>query len=124
MDATDVGVDEASSPRFGGVSRILEPEGFAGRERTKPIEVAIVIDVKALAVDALACSTREGVEEGFLPIGSDEEADFARVAGDDINFAIAGVVASGGRIDGSAFVFADEVFFPDRVCSLRWHQRA
>ena len=122
MDAANVGVDETCGPWGGGGSGVFEPEGFTGGERTQPVEVAIAIDVKALAVDALACSARERVKEGFLPIGPGEEADFAGVAGDDIDLAISGVVAGGGGGDDAAFVFADEVFFPEGSGGKIWQE--
>ena len=76
-------------------------------------------------MDALAAArARERADESFLPVGCGEEADLAGVAGDDISFAIAGVVARGGGGDHAAFVFADGVLFPDGFCGEGWDKGA
>lgn len=99
--------------------RVLIPHDvFGGPAGVKEVEVAIAIE--ALAVNALGVPARERVDEGFLPVGSDEEADLARVAGDDIDLAIAGVVACGGSGDHAAFVFANGVLLPNGLCREGW----
>ena len=52
-----------------------------------------------------------GVEDNFLPIGSDEEASFFGAVGDDVGQAVFGEVSGDGCKALGAFV--DGVFFPE-----------